>query len=88
MAELTGDDVDAFGAQLRGVRVAQVVGVDALLDASAGGEALEHHADVGVRYRATVYRAEVGLPTAQAEARPRVEPAFDDGGAGVQAYRA
>ena len=44
VAELAGDDgdVDAFGAELGGVGVAEAVGVDALLDAGPDGEPYEH----------------------------------------------
>ena len=87
MAELAGDDgdVDAFGAELGGVGVAESVGVDALVDARPGGEAFEHDPDVGVRHGVATERAEHGVAAAQAEAGPGVEPALDDGGgAGVQ----
>ena len=49
VAEVAGDDghVDAFGAELIGVRVAEAVGVDALVDAGPGGKAFEHDQDVG-----------------------------------------
>ena len=88
MAELAGDegDVDTFGAELSGVRVAESVGVDALVDARPGGEAFEHDPDVSIGHRVTAERAADGVAAAQAETGPRVEPALDDGGgAGVQA---
>jgi hypothetical protein len=53
VAELLGDDgdVDAFGAELGGVGVAEAVGVDAFVDAGPAGEALQHDPDVGGGHR-------------------------------------
>ena len=70
VAELAGDDgdVDAFGAELGGVGVAEAMGVDALLDARPGGEALEHDTDVGVGHWAAAKRTEDGVVAYQAEA--------------------
>ena len=70
VAELAGDDGDvyAFGAELGGVRVAEAVGVDALVDAGPGGEAFEHDADVGGGHRVAAERAENGVADDQAEA--------------------
>ena len=46
---MAGDDgyVDALGVELGGVRVAEAMGVDALVDAGPGGQAFEHDANVG-----------------------------------------
>ena len=88
VAELAGDDGDihAFSAELGGVRLAEAVSVDAFFDVGPGGEAFEHDTDVGGGHWAAAERAEHGVATAQAEARPRDEPALEDGGGGgVQA---
>ena len=82
---MAGDDGDVhtLGAKLRGVGVAKAVGVNTLVDPRPGGDAFEHHADVGVRHRVAVECAEDGVATACADlgascrieldARPRVE---------------
>ncbi len=66
VAELAGDDgdVDAFGAELSGVGVAQAIGMHALLDARALGKAFEHHADVRIAHVLTAERAEDGVAAA------------------------
>ena len=50
VAKLAGDDRDvhSFGAELRRVGVAKTVGVDALVDARAVGQALEEATNVSV----------------------------------------
>jgi len=60
MAELAGDDgdVDALGAELGGVGVAESVGVDALVDTGPGAETFEHDPDVSVSHPVTLERAE------------------------------
>ena len=70
VAELAGDDgdVDAFGAELGRVRVAESVGVDALVDAGPSGETLEHDADISGGHQPAVERAEYRVP---AEGLPR-----------------
>ncbi len=70
VAELAGDngDVDAFGAELGGMRVAEAVGVDAFVDAGPGGEAFEHDANVGGGHRASAERAEDGVATGEGNA--------------------
>ena len=67
---MTGDDgdVDAFSVKLSGVRVAEAVGVDALVDARPGGEAFEYDSDVGGGHPVAAERAEHGIAAAQAEA--------------------
>ena len=95
VAELAGDDSDvyAFGAELGGVRVAEAVGVDALVDACPGRQAFEQNTDVGGSHRVTLERAEDGVAAREGEAAlpswvetdagPHVEPALDDGGGDV-----
>ena len=72
-------DVDAFGAELGGVGVAESVGVDAFVDASSECEAFEHDSDIGISHPVTFERAEDRVAAAQTEVRPRIEPALDDG---------
>ena len=81
VAELAGNDadVDALGAELGGVGVAESVGVDALVDPGPGAETLEHDPDVSISHPVTFERAEDRVATAQTEVRPRIEPALDDG---------
>lgn len=72
-------DLDALGAEFRGVGVAQAMGVDALLDAGLAGEAREQDADVARRERVTVAQAEDGAVRVRsdAETRPDLEPRLD-----------
>ena len=60
MPKLLGDsDVDAFRSELGGVSVPHAVGVDALVDASEGGEATKQmaHVDTVSRARAVTQDA-------------------------------
>lgn len=88
VAELPRDDgdVDAFGAELGGVGVAEAVGVDALGDAGASSERGEHAADGGGGDGATGPRAEERRGGGRAERFAVAEPFVEEAeSAGVDA---
>lgn len=81
VAELAGDDtdVDTFGTELSGVRVAKAMCMDTLLDAGSNRETLEKDADVSIGYSFPLEGTEGRLAATQVEMGSGVEPRLDDG---------